>query len=108
MSRILIIQIIAGIAGSIIAAKKGRNYFLWFLLCFIFPVSVLVILLFPPVVAKGRTKRCPFCSRVIHENAPVCKYCKKELPIDLIQCHRCGSFVPEKEYCMNCNKKLKD
>ncbi len=107
MFRILILQIIAGIVGAMIANKKGRNYFLWFFLCLAFPVLVLIIFILPPIVTKGRTKRCPYCSKIIDEAETVCRYCRKEQPINLIQCSECGSFVPEKDYCMQCNKRLK-
>jgi RNA polymerase subunit RPABC4/transcription elongation factor Spt4 len=107
MYRLLIIQIIAGIVGAIVANKKGRNYGLWFLLCFFFPPMFFLILMLPPKLTQGRTKSCPYCSRIIPEDETVCRYCMKEQPINLVECKECGSFVPEKNYCMQCNKKLK-
>lgn len=107
MSRLLIFQVLAGLIGSIIAKKKGRNYIVWFLLCFIFPLLVIVIVILPALMVKGRTKRCPYCSKIIKDEDAVCVHCNKELPINLVQCKECGSFVPEKEFCMQCNRVIK-
>jgi len=96
------------LVGGFIANKKGRDKFFWAILCFIFPPVILVILLLQPKVSTGKTKRCPYCSKVIYEKDSVCRHCKRELPINLVQCKECGSFVPEKDYCMQCNKKLRD
>ncbi|MEW6109058.1 MAG: double zinc ribbon domain-containing protein [Nitrospirota bacterium] len=108
MYRLLILQILAGIAGGIIANKKGRNYAIWSILCFIFPALILIVLILPPLLTKGRTKRCANCAGIISEDETVCRYCVKEQPISLRRCRECGSFVPDKEYCSNCNKKLQE
>ena len=47
MYRYLIIAIIAGIIGGIIARRKGYNQILWFILCTIVPLLILVILILP-------------------------------------------------------------
>ena len=64
-------------------------------------------ILLPPLVITGKTKPCPFCKKALQKTDTECRFCGKELPIDLVECRECGSFVPEKEYCMNCNRKLK-
>lgn len=107
MSRVIIFQILAALAGGFIARNKGRNYILWALLCFVFPLLVFVIFILPARVVQGKTKRCPYCSGIIHQDDPACRHCKKELPINLVQCKECGSFVPDKEFCMQCNRVMR-
>ena len=107
MYRFVVFQALVGILGSIIASKKGRNPFLWGLACFIFPLLILVVGMLPPLMKTGKTKQCPYCRKVLSESDTDCRYCGKEMPINLVECRECGSFVPEKEYCMNCNRKLR-
>jgi hypothetical protein len=75
MVRYIILIVVAGIVGAILARPKGRSPILWFLLCAIVPLLVIAIALLPSVVSKGITKKCPHCSEVIKEDATVCKYC---------------------------------
>jgi hypothetical protein len=103
----LLIFLLAGLAGGLIADKKGRGAILWFLLCFVFPPMLFLLLFLPLKLATGKTKQCPFCSHVISAKDITCKYCSKELPIEMVQCPGCGSFVPDKGYCGQCNRELK-
>lgn len=107
MYRFIIFQVLIGILGAIIASKKGRNIFVWGLACFIFPLTIFVIGIAPPLLKSGKTKQCPYCKRTLQEADTKCRYCEKEMPINLIQCRECGSFVPERDYCMQCNRKLR-
>ena len=75
MYRYLAIAIIAGIVGSSIAQRKGHNRFLWFILCAVVPLLIIVILVLPTKVAMGLTKKCIFCSEIIKSDARLCKYC---------------------------------
>jgi hypothetical protein len=75
MVRYLLLVIVAGFAGASLARPKGRSQVLWFLLCAIVPLLVIVIALLPPVESPGYTKRCPHCSEISKESAVVCKYC---------------------------------
>ncbi len=103
----LLIFLIAALAGALIADKKGRDKLTWGLICFFLPPAVLLLLLLPTVAAKGRTRRCPYCAKIVSLKDTTCKFCRRELPIEMVRCSACGSFVPDKEYCMQCNRKLK-
>ncbi len=106
MNRLLIF-LVAGLAGALIADKKGRDKLAWGLVCFFLPPAVLLLLFLPHVAATGRTRRCPYCARIVSLKDTSCRFCNKELPIEMIKCPACGSFVPDKEYCIQCNRKLR-
>jgi hypothetical protein len=75
MYRYLIIAVITGIAGGIIARSKGYNQFLWVLLCTVIPMLLLVILILPVRVYEGQIKKCPHCTAVVREGETVCRHC---------------------------------
>jgi hypothetical protein len=83
--RYVILLIIAGLVGSIIATRKGRSPIWWFILCVVFPLFIIVIALLPPMVSKGYTKKCSYCAEIIKEDANYCKHCGKEQPIEMIK-----------------------
>jgi RNA polymerase subunit RPABC4/transcription elongation factor Spt4 len=100
------LRLIAALAGGAIAHSKGREKFGWGVACFVFPPLIIAVLLLGPRLAAGKTKRCPHCSRIIYRADITCRYCGRELPIELVQCRHCGNFVPEKDYCVQCHRKM--
>jgi hypothetical protein len=101
-----VVRLIAAVAGGLLANGKGRGKFGWGIACFVFPPLIIVVLLLGPKLARGKTKRCPHCSQIVYKTDTTCKHCGRELPIELVQCPQCGNFVPEKDYCMQCNRKI--
>jgi hypothetical protein len=79
MYRFLIIAIIAGIAGGILARVKGYNQVLWVVLCTVIPLLVLVILILPSKVYQGQIKRCPKCTTPVKEGEKVCRHCGNQV-----------------------------
>lgn len=75
MVRYILLIVVAGITGAVLARPKGRSPLLWFILCAVMPLLVIAIALLPKVIAKGITKQCPHCAEIIKEDATVCKYC---------------------------------
>jgi len=83
--RYVILLIVAAIVGSIIAIRKGRSPILWFILCAIVPLLIAVIIVLPPLVSKGYTKKCPYCAEIIKEDAKICKHCGNEQPLEMVK-----------------------
>lgn len=75
MIRYIVLVVVAGIVGAVLAQSKGRNPIIWFILCALVPLLVIAVALLPSVVAKGFTKKCPHCAEVVKEDATLCKHC---------------------------------
>ncbi|HYQ47600.1 MAG TPA: hypothetical protein VEP69_00915 [Thermodesulfovibrionales bacterium] len=105
MGRLVVLQLIAGAIGGLLAAKKDRSILFWALACFLFPLLAVILAFLPPLRAAERAMLCPGCSRPIDRNDHVCRYCGRKQTIDLVQCRKCGSFVPENEDCPVCRKQ---
>ena len=75
-----ILFIAFGLLGSRLAAYRGRDAVLWFLLCAFFPpLVILAVYLKPKIKAKQQIKQCPFCKQFIERSAVVCKHCGRSL-----------------------------
>ncbi len=81
MIRYILLIVVAGIVGAVLAKPKGRNPIIWFLLCAIVPLLVIAIALLPSVVTKGITKKCPYCAEIIKSDATICKHCGMSISI---------------------------
>ncbi len=92
MFRYVLLVIIAGIVGGIIAKRNGHNPIWWFILCALFPLLIIVIALLPPMVSKGHTKKCLYCAEIIKEDAIVCKHCGREQPIEMVKVEKNSDF----------------
>ena len=80
----LILWLILGIIPAVVAASKGRSFFLWLLYgLLIWPIALVHIIVVPDPaeIEDGRNReRCPFCSEQILKTAIVCPNCQRDLP----------------------------
>lgn len=77
----LLVIIIPGIVGGILAANRGRNFVGWSLLSAIFPIFLLVIYFEKPIKeVEGKFRRCRSCGEFIKWRADACKYCGAPRP----------------------------
>lgn len=107
MSRAFLISLAAGIAGALVAHHKGRNYVVWFALCLVFPLALLILFFLPRRFRRGLNKACPYCGGIVGRDALRCGRCGRELPIDMVECPGCGRFVQSGDYCPECNRSLR-
>lgn len=77
----LLILVIPGIVGGMLAANRGRNFLGWSLACAIFPIFLLVIYFEKPVrEVEGKFRRCGSCGEYYRWRDPSCKYCGTPRP----------------------------
>lgn len=102
------LTLLAGVAGALIADKKGRNWIAWGAICAIFPFMIILLALLSNKLRPGLiAKRCAFCNAPNAADATFCARCGRELPIELVRCANCGKYVPMRDYCIECNKSLR-
>ncbi len=105
MAGMYIIRAVAGIAGGLIAAGKGRSFLVWSLLCFVLPLLIIVILFLPSIKISPAERRCPACRHPLGRHEDSCSQCGRQKPIELVRCKACGSFLSEHETCTTCSRK---
>lgn len=74
----LIVALLLGIIPATIAAKKGYNFFLWWLFgAALFIVALPVAILIQPNM--DNQKKCPACTNWVAKEATRCRHCGTEL-----------------------------
>lgn len=78
---IFIVFVALSIIAGVIASKKGRSGFGFFLLSLLLTplVGILASLVASPKMAIAG-KKCPFCAEIVKSEAKVCKHCGRDLP----------------------------
>jgi hypothetical protein len=103
---ILICAVVLGLIPALIARRKGRNFWLWWLFgTMFFLVALVFVLVVEPKKRKiekrqlttGEVRRCPYCAEIINIEAIVCVHCNREIP---------PAFLPEEKLMGEASKVL--
>lgn len=77
---ILIIWVIPGTIGALLAKRKARSMSGWFFLCAFFQPAIIVIaFLSPKKEVRGKYRECPSCKEFVRWKATICKHCRTQL-----------------------------
>ena len=74
---ILLVPIIFGVVGGVLATNRGRSPVLWSILCALFPICILIVYFEKPVKAvEGKFRKCEQCGEWIKWHESPCHYCQ--------------------------------
>ena len=72
----LLVIVVPGVAGGILAANRARNFVGWSILCAVFPIFLLVIYFHKPLrEVEGKFWKCHSCGEFLKWREDSCKYC---------------------------------
>jgi hypothetical protein len=81
---IFIVWLALSIVAGIIAAKKGRSGFGFFVLSLLLspligiPAALVTKTSEQGLIARGEMKKCPYCAELIKAEANICRFCQRE------------------------------
>ena len=79
---VLLVPVIFGIVGGVMAANRGRNPLLvlvWCIASALFPIFIMIIYFKKPTrEVEGKFKKCTHCSEWLPWRESPCRYCGSE------------------------------
>jgi hypothetical protein len=69
-----------GMLAGKIASGKGRNPWIWGILGFLIPITILFPIFLKPVdTVVGKWRKCPHCASINKWEAAVCPHCQRDI-----------------------------
>jgi RNA polymerase subunit RPABC4/transcription elongation factor Spt4 len=106
------IWLLCGIISAVIASNKGRSVFGWFILGLLFgPLGFILALVVgkneaeieKSAIQSGTMKKCPYCAELVKREAKICRYCSKDLSLQIAENDAIRDLSPKK--CPYCQKE---
>ena len=102
----IVLMLAGGVLGGVVSWNKGRNVFLWTILCGVMPLFVLLLVALPRIPREGVWRPCPFCLKIIPWQAHVCAYCQRDVPPPrAVNCRYCNTTIwAGQDVCPRCGQ----